>query len=372
MPVKKVLMVGPIPPPYGGIASVMSTIMESELSRDYSFDSFNRSDIPIEFQRSFRKNLFKMGRLWSFFKELRKGRYDFTHIHSADSAFSGTTVFMLAARLAGTKILLHMHGTDWDLFYTGASGFKKFCIRAGLWLPQLTIVLYRLWAENIRNIHPSQNVRVVRNLIHRTAPPDPPAIFQLRDRIGLAQNDFVVLSVGTVGRRKGSFDIVLAAAGAASKDATLKFVLVGGEELPGEMQELKELIHGHDLASRVILTGETARENIPLFLGLADVFVLPSFVEGMPMAIIEAMRQGIPVISTRVGGIPEMLDEGQSGLLIHPGAPEEIIQAVMLLKNDSELRRKLSEGARKAFDEKFEFSAGIQEIMSLYEMLSTK
>jgi glycosyltransferase involved in cell wall biosynthesis len=350
----------------------MSTIIESELSQEYTFDTFNRSDLPQDLHGRIRKALFKIGRLRSFFTKLRAGGYEFTHIHSADSAFLGTIVFMLAARVAGTKILLHMHGTDWDIFYTRSSGFKKFCIKAALWLPKLTIVLYRLWAENIRKIYPSMEIRVVRNLIHRTAAPDPVGIQQLRGRLGLAPNDFVVVTVGTVGRRKGSFEIVQAAERVASLDQAIKFVLVGGEERPGEMEQLNALIHDRDLKARVILTGETPRDNVPLFLGLADVFLLPSFIEGMPMAIIEAMQQGLPVISTRVGGIPEMLDERQSGILIHPGAPDEIMEAVSLLKNDHQLRNRLSEGARKAFDEKFEVTAGIQEIRSLYETLSAK
>jgi len=233
-------------------------------------------------------------------------------------------------------------------------------------------VLYSLWVENIRKIHPSMKVRIVRNLIHRIDPPDPHTVQQLRNSLGLAKDDFVVLSVGAVGKRKGSFEIVRAAAGIAAENTAVKFVLVGGEEFPGEMEQLKSLIHEHDLSTRVILPGETARENIPLSLGLADAFLLPSFVEGMPMAIIEAMQQGVPVVSTLVGGIPEMLDDGKSGLLIRPGSPDEITEAVLLLQNDSELRKRLSQAAKKAFDEKFEFSAGIQEIRSVYETLSTK
>jgi glycosyltransferase involved in cell wall biosynthesis len=114
------------------------------------------------------------------------------------------------------------------------------------------------------------------------------------------------------------------------------------------------------------LTGELEREKVPAFLGFADIFLLPSFWEGMPVTIIEAMRSGLPIISTPVAGIPDMIDNGVSGLLINPGSPDEIAEAVLLLKQDKALRDKLAAGAKQRFEEKFEFSKGIEEIRVLY------
>ena len=87
----------------------------------------------------------------------------------------------------------------------------------------------------------------------------------------------------------------------------------------------------------------------------------------MPIAILEALRSGVPIISTRVGGIPDVIEDGISGLLIKPEAPEMIAQAVLKLRRDEELRRSLAAAGEKVFEEKLEFSRGIGDIRTLYE-----
>jgi glycosyltransferase involved in cell wall biosynthesis len=89
----------------------------------------------------------------------------------------------------------------------------------------------------------------------------------------------------------------------------------------------------------------------------------------MPISIIEAMRGGVPIISTLVGAIPEMIENGTSGILINPGAPDEIAGAVLSLKRDDSLRRRLAEGSRRAFEEKYEISKGIHELASVYRSM---
>ena len=103
---------------------------------------------------------------------------------------------------------------------------------------------------------------------------------------------------------------------------SIRFVLVGSEEFPGEMVQLVEQMNENNLVPWVTFTGEVERNKTALFYSLADVYLLPSFIEGMPISIIEALRSGLPVISTRIGGIPDMIENGVSGFLIKSGGPE--------------------------------------------------
>jgi len=238
--------------------------------------------------------------------------------------------------------------------------------RIGLRMAPRIVVLYSLWAENIRKICPTADVLVARNLIHDQDPPQPAEVRQLREKLGLTEKHFVVLTIGYVGWRKGSFVILDAVPEVASQDPSVRFVLVGSEEMPGEMAQLAQRVDKENLSAWVTFTGEVERKKANVFYSLADVYLLPSFIEGMPITIIEALRSGLPVISTRIGGIPDMIEDRVSGLLLNPGAPKEIAEAVLLLKRDSELRKKLAEGARRTFDEKFEFSRGIEEIRAVY------
>jgi glycosyltransferase involved in cell wall biosynthesis len=293
------------------------------------------------------------------------------HLHSADPSFMGTTIFMLLARLARVKVLLHMQSTDWDEFYTDVSLMKKIITRIGFSSASVVVVLYSLWVKKIKAICPQAEVMVIRNLIHRLSPPNPEEVRNAKQRLELTDEHFVVVAVGTVGKRKGSFEIVKALPEMVREEPLIRLIFVGGEEEPGEMAQLVQQIGKHGLEPWVILTDEIKRDEVPLYLAVADVFLLPSFVEGMPVAIIEAMCLGLPVISTRVAAIPDMIEEGESGLLIDPGAPDEIAGAVLALRKDAGLRQRLAAGGLRAFDERFEFSRGIEEIRRLYHRISS-
>jgi glycosyltransferase involved in cell wall biosynthesis len=363
---KKILMVGPVPPPTGGIASVMQDIVDSELASEFHFEVFARSDFPPDLPGTTARNVFRLRRLQKFYARLRSGKYYLVHIHSPDEAFFGSIAFMLLARLTHTRLLLHMHGTDWDEFYTRKSFIRKLYIRYGLYLADQIVALYSQWASNVRQLCPTAKVRVLRNLVHRQEPPESAAVQRLREDLGLGPDNFVVLTIGYVGWRKGSFEILKAVPHVVSHDDATRFVLVGSEENPGEMAKLMDQVEKQGLQRWVIFTGEVVREKVGLFYGLADIYLLPSFIEGMPITIIEALRSGLPVISTRIAGIPDMIEPEVSGLLIEPGAPEQIAQAVLTLKADPELHRRLAAGANRTFEEKFEFSKGIEELRLLY------
>ena len=115
---KNILMVGPVPPPTGGIASVMEDIIHSELDSEYSFELFPRPDFEQSITRTIPRNIARTKQLVSFFFKLWRGNYYLVHIHSPDGAFRSTILFILLARLARTNMLVHMHGTGWDEFYT--------------------------------------------------------------------------------------------------------------------------------------------------------------------------------------------------------------------------------------------------------------
>jgi glycosyltransferase involved in cell wall biosynthesis len=368
--VQHILVVGPVPPPYGGIASVIEDIANSDLSKEYVFEIFDRSAVfPPGAEGLIGKNLFRAKRFLRFFKKVRSGKYHFVHVHSSDPVFLGTTIFMLLSRLAGAKILLHVHGTDWTSFYSEAPPFKKIYTWIGLRLPDKIVVLYQLWVDKIRNLRPTADVRVLRNFIHARNPPDTSEIEAARESLGLTKDHFVVLTVGSVGKNKGSFEILKAVPKAIAKDDSIRFVLLGGEERPGNMAQLTSIVKEQKIGQWVQLTGELKREKVPAFLGFAAIFLLPSFWEGMPVTIIEAMRSGLPIISTPVAGIPDMIENGVSGLLIKPGAPDEIAEAVLMLKQDKSLREKLAAGAKATFEETFESSKVVEELRSLFRSM---
>jgi len=368
--VERVLMVGPVPPPFGGIASIMDDLVHSRLQDDYEIEVFERiprEKFPPYARGRTRASLFRLKRFLRFFKQLCSGKYSLAHIHSSDtSEFLGTTVFMLLARVAGAKVVLHIQGGDWKEFYEYHSLLRKLWTRVGLYVPDGIVVVHTEWVDRIKEMYPKANVRVIRNLLHDQKPPDPGKVEELRGNLGLSNDNFVVVSVGAVGWRKGTFEILRAIPQVVSEDDTVRFVLVGGESKPGDVGKLKQVIENEKLGTWVQLAGEVERDKISLYLALGDVFLLPSFIEGMPVSIIEAMRSGLPVISTRVQGIPDVVVDGVTGILIEPGNPSQIAGNVLLLKQNERLRKKMAEAAKRVFYDRFEFSKGIEELRVLY------
>ena len=365
---KTVLILGP--PPFGGISSVIQTILDSPLAKDYSFEVFERCNIPQECSGRLSGNIFRIKRFIRFFKKLRQKSYDLFHIHTPFSAsFPGTIIFMTIARLTGTKILLHIHGTDWDSVYIRRSKLTKFVFRIGFRIPKQIIVLYETWRININKLVPKANVHAIANCLEDLQPPDSTLVQSIRPELGICDNNFLVLTVGFVGERKGYLDILDALPQVVKTAESVKFVFVGGEERPGENYPILSRIKNQHLDRWILVTGEVHRSKIPLYLAAADVFLLPSREEGMPIAILEAMRASLPIITTTVGAIPQMIEDGISGILIEPGNPQKIAGAITTLLNDEKLREKLAHGARATFVNKFETHVCISELGAIYKSM---
>jgi len=192
---------------------------------------------------------------------------------------------------------------------------------------------------------------------------------KVRASLSLTKENFVVLAIGWLGANKGSYEILKAVPKVISKDDSIRFVLLGADEQPGNKARLNAIVEKEGLGRWIRIRGEVQRHEVPPFYGLADIFLLPSFAEGMPMTIIEAMQRSLPIISTPVGAIPDMIQHGVSGLFIRPGSADAIAESVLFLKRDEALRQKLGQAARKTFEEKFEVSKGIEEIRALYDSM---
>src|SRR5581483_5428280 len=124
----------------------------------------------------------------------------------------------------------------------------------------------------------------------------------------------------------------------------LQLCLVGPDEI-GERAELVRLAQDLGLGERVEFVGPVYDyQDLLAYYRAADLFVLPSLQEGFPRVIYEAMTQGLPVIATAVGGIPEVVVEGESGLLVPPGSESALAQAIDRLLSDGELRRRVIRG----------------------------
>jgi glycosyltransferase involved in cell wall biosynthesis len=141
----------------------------------------------------------------------------------------------------------------------------------------------------------------------------------------------------------------------------VKFVVVGTGPLE---QALKRLAQKIGVSDRVIFTGFVQHADLPKYLQISDIFIRPSLSEGMGNSFIEAMAAGLPVIATPVGGIPDFLKHGETGVFCAVKDPKSIADAVRTLLANSDLKRKIIVGARKMVIEKYDWKLLVERIRS--------
>ena len=186
-----------------------------------------------------------------------------------------------------------------------------------------------------------------------------------RKSFDISDSDIVVITVASLTPHKGHGVLIDAMHVLTQKYQNLKLLIVGDGPL---RNDLAEYVKGLELTRNVVFTG--LRKDIYWLLRLSDIFVLPSLErEGLGMAIIEAMACGLPVIGTRLGGIPEVIEEKANGLLCTPGNPEELAAAIEKLINDNKVRVEMGQVGRKIYEEKFTVVKMVENIESLYNEL---
>jgi glycosyltransferase involved in cell wall biosynthesis len=188
----------------------------------------------------------------------------------------------------------------------------------------------------------------------------------IRSRHSIAPEDLVVLCVGQFIDRKGRWVFLDAAREVVRSCSDVSFVWLAPEMPSGEDQAR---IDGFtELASRfhLISSGSVGEDRIDIlsFFLMADIFALPSYVEGLPIALLEAMALGLPCVSTNVYAIPEAIRDGETGLLVERGDPRALAKAILALRDDRDLRLRLGEKGREhvlnQFDERTAAACAIQ------------
>jgi glycosyltransferase involved in cell wall biosynthesis len=291
-----------------------------------------------------------------FVRFLRSERIDVLHAHMFGSNAWGS----LLGRLARTPVVV-AHEHMWS--FSGSPG-RRFVDR---WLIARLADAFVAVSEDARarmieveRIPPSKLV-VIRNGI----PPLPPGDrAEARRRLGLTADAPVVLSVGML-RPEKAFDVLLEATAQLGSVVPPPVTLIAGEG--PERARLERTIASLGIGERVRFLG--ARTDVPDLLAAADVCVCCSSFEGGPLSVMEYLAAGKPVVATRVGGLPELVEPGANGVLVAPGAPGQLAAAIAELLGDPGERERMGRRGRARFDDELSLARSLTEIEGLYARL---
>ena len=280
------------------------------------------------------------------------------HVHAAmRGSFWRKSFFIFTARCFGVPCILHLHGSEMKTFYNGLSSFGKKLVKWSLEHVEVVIVLSESWRVFVANAAPKANINIINNYV--TLPnPNTPQVFT---------NTFDVLFLGILGKRKGIYDL-LESWPTILKSVPQARLLIGGN---GELEQAKakaEALMLNDGASVQFLGWIDGERKIELLKNV-DAFVLPSYNEGLPMSVLEAMSWSKPVVTTRVGGIPELITDGVDGLLIEAGDQQALSNTLIKLGNNIEFRKLVGENGFKRVKSSFSDVSVLPQLESIYSKL---
>ena len=215
---------------------------------------------------------------------------------------------------------------------------------------------------------PSRLVLITNGIrVETFASPDRARSQHLREAWDIASDRAVIGTVSRFREQKGHRYLLEAMPSILDAMPGVQALLVGDGPLYAETKRMCEAM---GLADAVTFTG--IRAEVPEILALLDLFVLPSLWEGLPIALLEAMAAGKAVVATRVGGVPEVVVNGVTGLLVPPRDPGALADAVVRLLRDPELRRRMGEGGQERVRERFSVERMVRQTEDLYERRLTQ
>lgn len=347
----KICMVVPERLVKGGIASVVNGYREYDFGNNYEVSYIESYQNGSKWEKLIKA----LKGYVLFLKEMVRNKPDIVHIHSSfGPSFYRKMPFIYMACLWGIPVVNHIHGAEFDPFYLDASPRKKKRIRKVYGKCRMLVALSQEWKKNLELVVPSERIAVIENYCKI---PDLP---ETARETGKRRQ---ILFLGEIGERKGCYDIPAIYGKLTEKAGKIPLVMAGD----GDLAEVKRLFEEKGLLKDVSFPGWVRGEEKEKLLKESGIFLFPSYHEGMPMAVLEAMAYGMAVVSTKVGGIPQIIEDGVSGYLCEPGNIEEIFGRLLTLSEDRDQRKRMGDKARQKVMENYSMESHMGKLLALYD-----
>lgn len=335
----KVLMVGNSPTVKGGITSVINQIM----SHNWAEDGVDMRFIPTYIDaNNVSKMVFFAKAYYKIKRELKSFKPDVVHIHmSYRGSFARKFLVHRLCKKNGIRDIIHLHGSEFKKWYDELGDKENRKVRTLLRECDAFIVLGNKWNEVIKSIEPDAKTVVVSNTVKA---PD--------EMVKWNPNRTQILFLGVLIKRKGTEDLLWAIKKLSDtgKLQNVRFAIAGTGP---EEQNLKDLARALEIENVIDFLGWTEGEKKRQVLTESQILVLPSYNEGLPIAILEAMSYGMPVIATDVGDISSAVKDGVNGYLVKPGDIAALSDKINCLSSDKQLHKRFSIESKKTILSEF-------------------
>lgn len=371
----EILLVGPLPPQIGGVEFFVEALLKSPLREWFTIRHFDISkpksrsmaqfSSPMGYARSFKRNLktsfYSFGYSLIYFTKylfvIPSRRIGLVHLHSsAYMSFWEKCAYLDLARLFGKKVVLHIHGSSFDRFIRESGRFARGAILRHLRRCDRVVALSESWRTFFLEYLAPDKIAVVENGIdlslYRELEPRPAPVP-------------TVVFLGEVCSRKGIFDLLSAFKKVLATLPDARLVLAG----PGELEKSQMVARHLGISDAVEFLGPRYGAAKAAVLSEGWCMALPSYAEVFPLALLDGYAAGLPVVSTRVGGIPDFVQEGENGLLVEPGDQQGLAAALTRLLTETPLRCRMAEANRRVARERYDIDICAQRVREIYQEL---
>jgi glycosyltransferase involved in cell wall biosynthesis len=357
-PAPSVIMLGRMSPATGGMATVMANLGASRIGERYRLLMINNGKTTPEGRPLLAGIIAQASLLVRLVRAIHRSRARLVHIHTCSGlAFWRDVVHLLIARLFQCRVVWHIHGGWFDRFVEQLGPVRRHVLGTALRMGSSVLVLSPDWLSRLEPCSPRARWEVLPNGVPL------PHVWRRTESNGIVR----FLFLGNLGTEKGVHDLIDATEMARRAGFSGLLLVAGGETAKGQRKELQERLRGMACGAQVRLLGIISGDDKEQALRAADCLVLPSHNEGLPMAVLEGMAYGLPVIATQVGAIPELITEGVEGFLVKPRDVQALADHMLRVERNPELRNRMGQAARRRVEEHYTVEAMANRLMGVYE-----
>ena len=367
--IRKILLVGPRLKT-GGISRFVTDLLNADIGYHMCFFDVSRPAKPETSKGALGyRTLFAAGVLWAIRNVVLTGwnitRFPFALllsrariVHVATSShwtFWESSVYLFVAKLLGRKVILHFL-SDFQRFYGSARTREKIMIQSVFKVADRVVVLSDSVRQTVAPFRVKQDVVVVPSSVDLTGcSADETRMHRVTDKA------VVLFMGGNYGVRKGVYDLIQAIPRVVAECRDVVFWLGGGKDVEAACNCIKD-----GLRDAVTYLGWADEITKSRLLSTASVYVLPSYSEGLPYGVIEAMAFGLPVIATTVGSIPEVVIDGENGFLFSPGDVDALVNSIIRLVRNLKIIHIMGATNRKKAQRLFSSVQAFETIRTTY------
>lgn len=358
------LIVGPSTPYYGGMVSCVDGLYNSDLQNKFNLRLFNVNKIKkMDINGSKRRNnaiksILFIKLLLIYIFELVKFKPALVHIHTSSfMGFYEKGVLVLISKIFKCKTILHIHGGAFKDFYIKArfKGLIKFILNSS----SSVVVLSNMWFSWFGEIVDENKLTIVPNGVNVNN--------EKKMRVNKTNDTLKFLFLGRLVRDKGLYEVVEAVKLLEEESYKDYKIIFAGEGIEKNKLEQEILTNNQDHVIEVL--GKVTGEDKNIVLSNSNVFLLPSYNEGMPISLLEAMGEGHYVIASNVGAVPEVIRNNNMGKIISPRSVASLVSAMKEVLENRDLYKKLGEGNKVFIENNYSWSKIAIIVEKLYEKL---